>query len=190
MVRRSPKLAVTVLACLALFGHCAPTRADDEIRRAEVAAKGKALFKNTKDHCRSFYELVSFATTKVDGPGQLVEDLKFVLIGEDLRHRGTGKHYIGKTAGARGDSGFKLELMDQSPQVEHAWAAVYLGAKYPPGSTEVAALLTEVMGPLVDGGKLNPQDIRLWSLGGDLGQRLSRFNYKEAPGVIKRTMCG
>lgn len=189
MLRRRSWLTTSVAAGLALAAASSVVRADDDARRSEIANKGRELFKNTKDHCKSFQDLVTFATIKVDGPGQLVEDLKFVLIGEDLRRRGTGKHYIGSTPGARGDTGFKSELKDNSPQVEHAWAAVYIGAKYPPGSPEIAALLTEVMGPLVDGGKLNAQDVLLWSLGGDLGQRISRFNYKEVPGVIRRTMC-
>lgn len=189
MLRIGLCLLIPVAAGWASLAAFTPARADDGARRSEIAAKGRDLFKNTKDHCKCFQDLVSFATTKIDGPAQLIEDLKFVLIGEDLRRRGTGKYHIGNTPGARGDKGFKPELKDDSPQVEHAWAAVYIGKNYPPGSSEVAALLTEVMGPLVDGGKLNPQDVLLWSLGGDLGQRISNSNYKEVPGVIKRTMC-
>jgi hypothetical protein len=114
--------------------------ADDDARRKEISSKGVELFKNTKDHCRAFHDLLAFAVTKTDGPAQLVEDLKFVLIGKSLTERGTGPLYIGTTAGARGDSGFKSELQDHSPQVEHAWAAIYIGRNFPPGSNEIAAL--------------------------------------------------
>ena len=180
-----------IAALIALFvaGIADATLADDNSRRKEISVKGKALFKDTKNHCKAFADLVEYATTRTDGPFQLIEDLKFVLIGEDLRRRGTGQFYIGKTSGARGDKGFKQELKDNSPQVEHAWAAIYIGKNYPPGSTEAVALSTEVMGPLTEGGKLNSQDVLLWALGGDTGQRLSSRNYNELPGVIRRTMC-
>lgn len=189
MVTRALILAL-VLLILAAFGS-APTGAatSEAQRRSELAAKGRQLFRNPTDHCRAFHDLVTFAAEKVDAPGPLVEDLKFVLIGTGLRERGKGPDYIGGTPGARGDRGFKSELKDGSPQVEHAMAAIYIGKVYPPGSTEATALVTEVMGPLTSGGKLNPADVLLYAIGGDIGQRLSGSNYRELPGVIGRTMC-
>jgi hypothetical protein len=183
------KMWRTVIFGLSILTIANATAADDSARQKEISAKAVELFKNTKNHCQSFQDLVAFAVTKTDGPGQLIEDLKFVLIGKSLNERGSGPFYIGNTPGARGDTGFKPELQDHSPQVEHAWAAIYIGKNFPPGSTEAAALLTEVMGPLLAGGKLNPQDTLLWALGGDTGQRLSNRNYKELPNVIKRIMC-
>lgn len=171
-------------ALLALLLSSTAAKADDESRRKEISTKGATLFKNTTNHCKSFQDLVAFAVTKVNGPGQLIEDLKFVLIGKGIRDRGTGPHYIGNTPGARGDSGFKSELQDNSPQVEHAWAAIYVGKTLPPGSAEAIALITEILGD-----PFNPQDALLWSLGADAGQRLSASNYKLLPDVIKRTMC-
>lgn len=176
---------VLLVAVLATTGSTAQELA----RRESIAEKGRALFKNTMNHCHSFRELVAFAAAKTDSPGQLLEDLKFVLIGLSLRERGKGPLYIGNTPGARGDKGFKEDLKDGSPQVEHALAAVYIGKMYPPGSTEAIALRTEVMGPLTGGGELNAADILLYAIGGDIGQRLSGSNYKELPNVIARTMC-
>jgi hypothetical protein len=161
----------------------------DETRRSSIAEKGRLLFKNTSNHCRAYRDLISFAADKADGPMQMLEDLKFVLIGTDLRHRGQGVHYIGGTPGAKGDKGFKAELRDNSPQVEHSLAAIYVGKFYPPGTAEAAAFRTEVMGPLTGDGKLNAADILLWSLGGDTGQRLDKSNYKQLPKVIERTQC-
>jgi hypothetical protein len=176
---------VAVLLLDPMVAHAEP----DDTRRSTLAAKGRVLFRNTSNHCHAYRDLVALAAEKADGPMQMLEDLKFLLIGTDLRHRGQGSHYIGGTPGARGDKGFKAELKDNSPQVEHSLAAIYVGKFYPPGATEAVALRTEVMGPLMDGGKLNSADILLWSLGGDTGQRLSNSNYKELPKVIERTQC-
>ncbi len=181
-------ILVTTLFAMVSLGVVAHAQSDDA-RRSIIAAKGRVLFKNTLNHCRAYRDLVAFAAEKADSPMQMLEDLKFVLIGTDLRHRGQGPHYIGGTPGARGDKGFKTGLRDNSPQVEHSLAAIYVGKFYPPGAAEAAALQTEVMGPLLAGGKLNSADILLWSLGGDTGQRLSNSNYKELPKVIERTQC-
>jgi len=179
---------ISAFVVLSLFSLQAKAEKDDQ-RRAVVATKGRELFKNTKNHCRAYVDLVTFAAGKAESAVQLVEDLKFVLIGIGLRERGKGANYIGNTPGARGDSGFKPELRDNSPQVEHSWAAIYVGKFYPPGSTEAAALRTEVMGPLENGGKLNAADILLWALGGDTGQRVDNSNYKQVASVISKTQC-
>jgi hypothetical protein len=177
---------LAVILCVLLASEAS---AQDAARRAAVAAHGRTLFQNTGNHCHAFRDLIAFAVTKVDAPGPLLEDLKFVLIGTGLRERGQGSDYIGRTPGARGDKGFKTDLKDGSPQVEHAMAAIYIGKNYPPGSTEATALRTEVMGPLTGRGELNAADILLWAMGGDIGQRLSGSNFKELPRVIERTMC-
>ena len=163
--------------------------AADAKRRTTLSERGKQLFKETKNHCLAFRDLAAHAVTLTKSTGEVLEDLKFVLIGEDLRKRRTGPYYIGKEKGATGDSGFKSELQDKSPQVEHAMAAIYVGKAFPPGSTEVAAVLTEFAIPLAAGGKVNPADALLWSIGGDLGQRLSDKELDRLPKVIERTMC-
>lgn len=186
------KSAIVVGYC---FAYCtvsssfAADKSEDETRRSEISIQGKKLFTKTKNHCLAFRDLVAFAITKSQATGTVLEDLKFVLIGEDIRKRGTGKHYIGKEPGARGDSGFKLELQDQSPQVEHAMAAIYIGKNFPPGSTEAVALITEIAEPLVSKGKMNPADVALWAIGGDAGQRVSDKELSRLPRVIERTMC-
>jgi hypothetical protein len=182
------KLAALLVLLVCISATTATAQNVDDARRAAIAAEGRKLFKGTSNHCRAYVDLVRFATTKVDGPGPLLEDLKYVLVGTGLRQRGTGPHYIGNTPGARGDTGFKSELRDGSPQVEHSWAAIYVG-KMGPGAGELLALRTEVMGPLRQGGELNSADILLWSLGADTGQRLSASNYKELPNVLQRTQC-
>jgi hypothetical protein len=183
--------AVATIAAL-LFSLPTLSFADasaDAKRRTEISNKGRALFKNTKNHCRAFRDLVVQSVALSKSTGEVLEDLKFVLIGEDLHKRRTGPYYIGKESGATGDSGFKAELKDGSPQVEHAMAAIYVGKFFPPGSAEAAALLTEFAQPLATGGKVNPADALLWSIGGDIGQRVSDRELSRFPTAIERTMC-
>jgi hypothetical protein len=165
------------------------TASIDEKRRAEISAHGKALFKNTKNHCHAFRDLVAFAISKSSSTGVVLEDLKLVLIGEELRRRRSGPYYIGNEAGARGDLGFKEELRDGSPQVEHAMAAIYIGKHWPPGSEEALAIYTEIVLPVASGQKINAADVALWTIGGDAGQRVSDKELGRLPGVIERTMC-
>lgn len=175
-----------VVACvLSTFALAAQAdAAADTTRRAALSQKGKALFKNTKNHCHAFRDLVAFSVSQTKATGEVLEDLKFVLVGEALTKRGTGPYYIGNTPGARGDSGFKKELSDGSPQVEHAMAAIYVGKFFPPPAPEAVAALTEFGGKTV-----NAADVLLWSLGGDAGQRVSDKELEKLPKVIERTMC-
>ncbi len=161
----------------------------DDSRRAAISQRGKELFRCTKNHCHAFRDLTAFAITKSSATGVVLEDLKLVLIGQDLRKRGSGPYYIGKEPGARGDSGFTKSLQDGSPQVEHAMAAIYIGKHFPPGSAEALALITEVAEPLISGGKMNGADVALWTLGADAGQRVHDKELAKLPGVIERTMC-
>lgn len=166
----------------------APAR-DDDARRTAIAQQGRTLFQNTTNHCKSFRDLVAFAAERSGTADDLLNDLLVVMIGNDLRHRGTGKYYIGSTKGARGDKGFRAELRDNSPQAEHAFAAIYIGKRFPPGSTEALAVFNEFLGGEAENGKANVADMLLYAVGGDAGQRLSGSNYKQLPGVIDRTMC-
>lgn len=178
-----------LLGLLLSFRFVIADDAADLKRRTSIAEKGRELFKNTKNHCKAFQDLAAFAVERTKSPGQVLEDLKFVLVGESLKKRGTGPLYIGRTPGARGDSGFKAELKDNSPQVEHAWAAIYIGKTMPPGSAEGLALWFEVLGPLKNGEKPSAADILLYSIGADIGQRLAANNISELPKVIGRTIC-
>lgn len=179
------------LLLTSLLATPVPAAADtaDEPRRGQIAARGRTLFTNPANHCHAFRDLVAYAAERTANPAQMLEDLKFVLIGETLRTRGSGPHYIGNRPGARGDSGFKSELRDGSPQVEHALAAIYIGRNYPPGSTEAIALWAEIVRPAVSGQPVSAADTLLYAIGGDTGQRLSGSNYRELPRVIERTLC-
>lgn len=182
-------LSSAVLAGAVLVLSATVASSERAAHRSEVSAKGRLLFLNTSNHCHAFRDLVAFAASKANAPGPLLEELKLVLIGTGLRERGKGSDYIGNTPGARGDTGFRDDLRDGSPQVEHAMAAIYIGKLYPPGSTEAVALRTEIMGPLTGRGELNTADVLLYTIGGDIGQRLSGSNFKELPRVIERTIC-
>src|SRR5688572_14471959 len=120
------RAAVIVAALLLGSSVQVVAQSDDAARRADISAKGIALFTSPNNHCRAFRDLVAYAVGKTADPLQLIEDLKVVLIGNDIRDRRSGPYYIGRTPGASGDSGFKPELRDNSPQVEHAMAAIYL----------------------------------------------------------------
>lgn len=183
-----------LLAFAAVAGFLRPVDAASETaadarRRTALQERGKQLFRGTKNHCHAFRDLAATAVTLTKSTGEVLEDLKFVLIGEDLRRRRTGRYYIGREPGAVGDLGFKDHLKDGSPQVEHAMAAIYVGKHFLPGTAEGAALLTEFALPLASGGKVNPADAKLWSIGGDIGQRISDRELARLPGVIERTMC-
>lgn len=161
----------------------------DDARRAEVATKARAIFKNTANHCQAVVEVTKVAVEKAGSVANLIEDLKLLFVGESLQSRRTGPHYIGKTPGARGDKGFKASLKDNSPQVEHLIAAIYIGKTLPPGSAEGIAVITEIAEPLATGGKMNTADVLLYTIGSDAGQRLSGSNYSQLPNVITRTVC-
>jgi hypothetical protein len=158
--------------------------AEDAARRKEISDRGKALFLNTSNHCKALADLSGFAASKADDVPTFFEDMKLVMIGEDLDRRGTGAYYIGGTRGARGDTGFKKELRDGSPQAEHAFAAIYLGKLVPPGAANIFARLVEARG-----GELNNADTRLYDIGMDLGARVMKANLAQVPQVIMRTMC-
>ena len=80
------------LACICVLGLCAASAqadaAGDAKRRAALSDTGKVLFKNTKNCCHAFRDLVSFAIVQTKATGEALEDLKFVLVGEALPKRG------------------------------------------------------------------------------------------------------
>jgi hypothetical protein len=191
-VLRKTSIQLGKLILLAGLVHPVTSYADaaaDATRRAALSNTAKKLFKETKNHCLAFRDLAAEAVKLSKSTGEVLEDLKFVLIGESLQKRRTGPYYIGKEKGATGDRGFKSELQDGSPQVEHAMAAIYVGKFMLPGSTEGAAMMTEFAIPLAAGGKVNAADMLLWSIGGDIGQRVSDKELTKLPQVIERTMC-
>jgi hypothetical protein len=152
-------------------------------RRRELSRVTKTTFEGNKNRCKAFAQVVEAAILVAPTPRDMLEDLRHILIGADWKRRKDkrGPYYVGPFEGSEG---FKPELADPSPQVEHAFAAIYLGATYPPGSTELISAATEMTG-----NPINWADVRLYMVGGDLGQRISRLNYKQVPDVIRRTMC-
>src|SRR5262245_22216480 len=96
---------------------------------------------------------------------ELIKGLKFVLIEEELTKCRSGASHIDNTLDARRDKGFHPQAQEGSLQVELEWAAIYIGKTYPRDLRRPSRLLTEVMGPLTQDGKLNSADILLWSIG-------------------------
>lgn len=154
-------------------------------RQRKLSEFAKKTLQQNPDRCQAFATIFERAV-EASGPRDALEDLKAVLIGKDLARRDRGPYYVGRFEGSEG---FKPELADRSPQIEHAFAAIYIGATYPPASTELVSAWTEFVRPESGGRKVEWEDVRLYMVGGDLGQRISRFNYKQVPEVIRRTMC-
>jgi hypothetical protein len=92
---------------------------------SEESARARSLFLNTTNHCAAFADFAAFIATRTTDVRIFLSDLQVTMIGDDLDSPGTGQYYIGRTPGASGDSGFKPELRDNSPQAEHATAALF-----------------------------------------------------------------
>jgi hypothetical protein len=164
-------------------------RADATTDRQQlVREKALALFKaSPANHCQAFADLAGFAASKAPDVGAWFEDMRLILIGADwLRRDGRrGALYIGPITT---DTGFKSDLRDGSPQVEHAMAAIYVGKALPPGGADLAEHFVEAVSSGVRG-NVNPQDHMLYAIGSDIGARLSKFNLQEVRTPIARTMC-
>ena len=183
-----------VLGVLGLFLFTAPPAShadpikDDATRRAALKQKATDAFKGSKNDCRAFAEVASFAATIAPDPTEWFEDMRLALIGEDWsRARGKrGQWYHGVQTG---DSGFKPELKDGSSQVEHAFAAIYLGKVLLPGGAAVAGTAREIRDAFAHGGEVSAADAALWAIGGDIGERISAKNLKDIKVPILNTMC-
>jgi hypothetical protein len=96
-------LSISVVAAAS-----AQTPPRDAIRIA-LKEKAASMFKTSSDHCETFAKVAEAAVAGTDDVGDVLEDLKLVLIGEDwLRRKGMrGKYYMDVRTN---DSGFKNEL--------------------------------------------------------------------------------
>jgi hypothetical protein len=113
----------------------------------------------------------------------IVEDLQYVLIGNDLLEgRGKGAFFVGykNKSGKfywRGARGFKKELRDSSHQIQHAVAGIVIGYRY---SRPVQWLVKWI--------EEEPQDDRLYDATFPLGRDLNDKNYKELAKKLERTI--
>lgn len=170
---------------LATASHAQGSR---EVARKDLREFAKTSFQSSSDHCETFSAVVEKAASSASSVGDMLEDLRLVLIGEDwLRRSGKrGNLYFGVRTGS---SGFKSELRDSSPQVEHAMAAIYLAKTLPPGGVSAKGSFIEFLTAVGRGEAPNAADMLLYAYGEDLGGRLAANNIKQFPVALRRTLC-
>lgn len=186
-IRRHLGIGVVILALLVPQASLAETPAKREKERNQLKNEALTLLEKHKDnHCKAFTKSVDFAVSKTSDVMDLLEDLRLVFIGEDwLRRKGKrGPYYINRTTS---DSGFKSELKDGSPQIEHAMAGIYLSKSLPPGGVGSIGSFTEFVQAI--GRKPNTADMLLYGYGEDLGGRLAKNNMKQFPQAVEKTLC-
>jgi hypothetical protein len=86
-------------------------------------------------------------------------------------------------------SGFKVAFAEDSPQVEHAMAGIYLSKIKQPGAIGFWGTLVEVAQGLSRGDFPSFADIALYAVAEDFGDRISESNYKESHNAARRTFC-
>ena len=165
--------------------------ADTPARQSErLALKAYAAeqFRASNNHCETFSKVASFAVSKANNVGDLLEDLKLVLIGEDWARRPLrrGAYYVGIRTS---DSGFRKELRDASPQVEHAMAGIYLAKHIQPGGVGFWGTVGELVQALGNREKPNAADMLLYGYAEDLGGRLMNANMDAFPSALSKTLC-
>lgn len=180
------RLLKFIVMTVSLFAFLSVAEADDKTRRQALKAFAKKEFSVSKNHCKSFAKVAEHATTLTSKTGEWLEDMALVIIGEDIISRkDRGKFYHGiKTS----DSGFKPELRDGSSQVEHAMAGIYL-AKLLPGISAYGGTLKEGYDALKRQQALSTQDVLLFTIGGDIGERLHDRELHRVGFPIRKTMC-
>lgn len=185
---RSSLIVICALTVpMAQFAMSATPPPRDAIRLA-LKQKAASMFKASTNHCETFAKVAEAAVAQAQDVGDLLEDLKLVLIGEDwLRRKGKrGTYYMDVRTN---DSGFKQELKDNFPQVEHAMAAIYLAKILPPGGVGANGSFVEFVEAAKNGEKPNAADMLLYMYGEDLGDRLAKNNMKQFPTALRRTIC-
>ena len=167
---------------------------DADWRRAELKKQAVSSFKASSNHCKTFADIADIAAKNVKtgggNVGDFMEDLRLVIIGSDtfLRRKGKrGKYYIGITTN---DSGFKPELKDGSPQVEHAYAGIYFakGAGMVQGAVGFWGSVVEFIQD-ASKGKVTAADKLLYGFASDIGSRLANNNFTQIKTPITRTLC-
>ena len=155
--------------------------------RLELRAFAAAQFKASDNHCDTFSKVVQYAVSKTNNVDDLLEDLYLVLIGDNLRRQEgqRGQYYFGIKTNS---SGFKDELKDKSPQVEHAMVGIYLSKRLQPGGVGAWGTMVELGTALL---RLeNPvPDSLLYMYAEDLGDRLTNANMGDFPIALSRTLC-
>lgn len=161
---------------------------EDGSRRMILKRYAVKEFSSSSNHCKSFAHIAEHTANIAPSVGAWFEDLRLVLIGEDwLRRPGRrGPFYMGIMTN---DSGFKPELRDGSPQVEHAFAAIYFGKVLSPGGTTFWGSLIEIKDAFVRKTSVNNADILLWGFGEEIGTRLSPRNLNRVAISIRKTLC-
>lgn len=186
-----PMRVVPMLLLTVTVGGTAGAADSLKDRQRRIALRdyaAKALKSGAKDHCDAFAKIAQFAATNAVGASMWLEDMRLVVIGADWRRRSgqRGEYFTGVRSTA---SGFKEDLRDDSPQVEHAMAAIYLGKMAPPGAGELAAGFRELVTGGVPESKVEAADYKLWAYGADIGARLSDANLPQVSSAIRRTLC-
>ena len=160
--------------------------ANDHDRRVALKDYAKKEFQSSKNHCESFAKVSERAAELTKKTGEWLEDMRLVVIGEDfINRKNRGPYFHGVPTK---DSGFKAELQDDSSQVEHAMAAIYIG-KVGPAAPEALGLAKETFDAYKRGTSFSKPDMLLFSIGGDLGARLHDRELVRVGYPIRKTMC-
>ncbi len=180
-----------------LFGATSAAAATEQERRADLRDYAREKFSNSTNHCLTFAEVADYAAKAITaqklGVPEFLEDMRLVIIGNDtfLRRGGQrGEFYMNvKTT----SSGFKPELRDDSPQVEHAFAAIYfakgIGIFSMPGGTTFWGSFVELLQGSYKLQRPSRADSLLYAYGSDIGERLSKNNFSQIKTPIERTLC-
>ncbi len=149
-------------------------KSDDE-RRKRLKEFAQKEFKN-ENRCDALANIINKAVELVTGlehPAHAMrEDLKFVLIGENLTsRRGQGEYFAGDVKGA---NGFRRELRDSHNQMQHAMAGIYIGNRY--GRVGCGYVMWR---------EQEPQDDLLYEKTCPLGYSLSNENYEDLGGQLR-----
>lgn len=167
---------------------------NDDWRRTNLKDFASASFTNSTNHCKTFADVSDHAAKNVKQAngdvGMFLEDMRLVIIGADtfLRRKGErGKYYMAVKTNA---SGFKDELVDDSPQVEHAYAGIYFakGVGMAPGAVGLVGSGIELIQDILNQ-KLTVADKLLYAYSSDIGSRLSNDNFEIIKTPILRTLC-
>lgn len=180
--------AALVLGLVLAANGAASADPVDDRRNALKKYAEDTLKAKPDNHCGAFADIAAFAAGKAPDAGAWLEDMRLVIVGEDWQRRAgkRGKYYTGSISK---DTGFRAELRDNSPQVEHAMAAIYLGKLAPPGAAELSGLFIEFVTAGLPEKKVDAADYKLWAYGADIGARVSNQNLKDVATAIRRTLC-
>ena len=169
---------------------------DHDQRRLLLKKYAATQFKASNNHCKTFADVAHFAAGNVKKADlklvDFMEDLRLVIIGADTFFRKKdkrGKYYMSVVTNS---SGFKDNLADDSPQVEHAYAGIYFAKGFlslMPGVSGGQGALVELLQGAYKLQSPSSADIQLYVVASDIGDRLSNSNFTQIKTPITRTMC-